>query len=367
MADSPPWTPDDFDYALPPAHIAQTAAEPRDSSRLMVVHRRDGRLEHRIFRDLPDYLRPGDALVLNQTRVIPARLHGVKIPSGGAVEALLVEKITPVRWLALVGGKRIREGTRLTLRAPGGELAVEARVVEVRDGSDRVLEFEREIEPLLDMLGETPLPPYIHTPLADPERYQTVYARAPGSVAAPTAGLHFTPELLLKIRDMGVALVYCTLHVGPGTFLPVRAEQIAEHRLHAERAQLTAESALALNRTRLRGGRIVAVGTTSVRTLETAALRALDNPADAPCGDDVDACPWGAVAAFSGATDLFIMPGFRFRTADMMVTNFHLPRSTLLMLVSAFAGRELMLRAYAEAREAGYRFYSLGDACLLMD
>lgn len=361
------WKPEDFDYNLPPEQIAQSAAEPRDSSRLLVVHRSDGRIEHRTFTDLPDFLRPGDALVMNQTRVIPARLHGHKATTGGAVEVLLVEKITPVRWLAMVGGKRIREGTRLVLGAPASKMAVEARVLEARDGSDRVLEFEREIEPLLDELGETPLPPYIHTPLADPERYQTVYARTPGSVAAPTAGLHFTPELLLLIRDMGVALVYCTLHVGPGTFLPVRAEQIAAHRLHAERALLTANAALTINQTRLRGGRIMAVGTTSVRTLETAALRALDHPADAPCGDNMEACPWGAVAAFSGPTDLFIMPGFRFRSVDMMVTNFHLPRSTLLMLVSAFAGRDLMLRAYDEAREAGYRFYSLGDACLLLD
>ncbi len=227
----------DFDYDLPAERIAQTAAEPRDSSQLLVIHRRSGELEHRTFRDLPEYLRPGDVLVLNQTRVIPARLFAKKIPGGGAVEILLIERIDDRRWLAMVGGKKIREGTRLILGAekPSPDMPeIGATVIEVRDESQRVLEFSTAIEPHLEALGQMPLPPYIHEPLADPERYQTVYSRTLGSVAAPTAGLHFTPELLLKIQAIGIEIAYCTLHVGPGTFQPVKVENIAEHRLHEE-------------------------------------------------------------------------------------------------------------------------------------
>ncbi len=360
----------DFDYDLPPEQIAQTAVEPRDSARLLVIHRSDGRLEHRVFRDLPDYLRPGDVLVLNQTRVIPARLHARKIPSGGAVEILLIQRIDDRRWLAMIGGKKIRAGTRLALPTDGSVGAVppiEATVIEVRDESQRVVEFTEPIEPYLDVLGEMPLPPYIHTPLADPERYQTIYAHRPGSVAAPTAGLHFTPELLIAIQRMGVEIAYCTLHVGPGTFQPVKTEHIAAHRLHEEYAELGAEDARRINEAKLRGGRVIAVGTTSVRTLETAALRSAGFTDETQIAGAGDLCPWRPVIAIAEPTKLFIMPGFKFRVVDAMVTNFHLPKSTLLMLVSAFAGRDLMLHAYEVAKDEGYRFYSLGDASLIID
>ncbi len=349
----------DFDYDLPSERIAQTAVEPRDASRLLVIHRGDGRLEHRFFRDLPDYLHPGDVLVLNQTRVIPARLHATKIPSGGAAEILLIQRIDDRHWLAMIGGKKIREGSKLAVTG-SDDPAIEATVTEVREESQRVVEFNVPVEPFLDKLGEMPLPPYIHTPLADPERYQTIYAHTPGSVAAPTAGLHFTADLLLKIQAMGVQIVYCTLHVGPGTFLPVKSEQIAEHRLHEEYAELKPEDARRINEAKLNGGRIIAVGTTTVRTLETAALRSAGQAG-------ADACPWRPVVAIAEPTTLFIMPGFQYRVVDAMITNFHLPKSTLLMLVSAFAGRELMLKAYEEAIREEYRFYSLGDACLIVE
>lgn len=349
----------DFDYDLPSEYIAQTAADPRDSARLLIIHRTTGQLEHRIFRDLPEYLRPGDALVLNQTRVIPARLRAVKVPSGGAAEILLVQKLDDRRWLTMIGASRIRQGSRLAVQ--GEDIPyLEAMVIELREESQRIVEFNEPIDAYLDQIGELPLPPYIHQPLTDPERYQTVYARQRGSVAAPTAGLHFTPELLLQIQAMDVQIVYCMLHVGLGTFLPVKAEQIAQHRLHAEYAELSADDARRINETKLRGGRVIAVGTTSVRTLETAALRSAGE-----AGTDV--CPWRPVIAIAEPTSLFIMPGFTYRITDAMITNFHLPRSTLLMLVSAFAGRELMLRAYEEAKREGYRFFSLGDACLLLD
>lgn len=349
----------DFDYDLPPEQIAQTAVEPRDSARLLVIHRADGRLEHRIFRELPDYLRAGDVLVLNQTRVIPARLHATKIPTGGAVEILLIQRIDDRRWLAMIGGRNIRQGARLALRAEGVP-DIDATVIEVREEAQRIVEFNVPVEPYLDMLGEMPLPPYIHQALSDPERYQTVYAHTPGSVAAPTAGLHFTADLLLRIQAMGVQIAYCTLHVGPGTFQPVKAAQISAHRLHEEYAELTPEDARRVNEARLHGGRVIAVGTTTVRTLETAALRSAGEAGAA-------VCPWRPVLAIAEPTALFIMPGYRFRVVDAMVTNFHLPKSTLLMLVSAFAGRELMLNAYEVAKREGYRFYSLGDACLLVD
>jgi S-adenosylmethionine:tRNA ribosyltransferase-isomerase len=358
----------DFDYDLPPEQIAQTAAEPRDSARLLVIHRADGRLEHRIFRDLPDTLRPGDLLVLNQTRVIPARLQATKVPTGGAVEILLVQRIDDRHWLAMIGGKNIRQGSRLALRADrvSGVPPIQATVIAMREESLRVVEFSTPVDPYLDTLGQLPLPPYIHTPLADPERYQTAYAHTPGSVAAPTAGLHFTADLLVTIQQMGVQIAYCTLHVGPGTFQPVKTEQIAAHRLHAEYAELAPEDARRINETKLRGGRVIAVGTTTVRTLETAALRSVGVTDESRIGDG-GACPWRPVVAIAEPTSLFIMPGFRFRVVDAMVTNFHLPKSTLLMLVSAFAGRELMLDAYAVAQREGYRFYSLGDANLIVD
>jgi S-adenosylmethionine:tRNA ribosyltransferase-isomerase len=353
--------PHDFDYDLPPERIAQTAVEPRDAAKLLVIHRGDGRLEHRIFRDLPEYLRPGDVLVLNRTRVIPARLQARKIPTGGVAEILLIQRIDDRRWLAMVGGRNILVGSRLAIQADNSTVPdIEAAIIEVREESQRVVEFNVPIEPHLNTLGQLPLPPYIHTPLGNPERYQTVYAQTPGSVAAPTAGLHFTGDLLVKIQEMGVRLAYCTLHVGPGTFQPVKTEQIEAHRLHEEYAELSAEDARIINETKLSGGRVIAVGTTSVRTLETAAQRSAGEAG-------LDACPWRPVVAFAAPTSLFIMPGYRFRVVDAMVTNFHLPRSTLLMLVSAFAGRETILNAYEVAKREGYRFYSLGDATLIVD
>ena len=364
----------DFDYDLPPERIAQHPVEPRDASRLLVLHRDTGQIEHRQFRDLSEYLRPGDVLVLNQTRVIPARLPARKAPSGGAAEILLLRQMDERRWLVAVGGKHIRPGTRLEVGHPGNAGAI-ATVIEERDENQRVVEFDRPINPYLREIGETPLPPYITEKLDDPERYQTVFARYEGSAAAPTAGLHFTGGYLIELQRAGVQIAYCTLHIGLDTFAPVREENIADHKIHTERAVLRPEDAEIINQARLRGGRIVAVGTTAVRTLETAAIRSLayDTPANDPASVQrtlqhvpADACPWRPVIAIDEDTDLFITPGFRFRAVDVMLTNFHLPRSTLLMLVSAFAGRERILAAYQEAIEREYRFYSFGDACLLL-
>lgn len=363
----------EFDYELPPELIAQTPAEPRDASRLMVLHRASGQIEHRAFRDLPEYLRVGDVLVLNQTRVIPARLPAHKIPSGGAAEVLLLRQLDATRWLVIVGGKRIKRGTKLAVGQ--GKTTVEAEVVEEREENQRVLAFAEPIQPYLPQIGETPLPPYITTPLDDPERYQTIYARYEGSAAAPTAGLHFTADMLIALQRQGIEIAYCTLHIGLDTFAPVREENVAEHHMHTERAILTAEDAQRINNARLHGHRIVAVGTTSVRTLETAAIRsaAFGTPYNDPQSVqrtlermDEKLCPWRPVIAIDEDTDLFIMPGHHFRAVDMMITNFHLPRSTLLMLVSAFAGREVILRAYQEAIRERYRFYSFGDAMLIV-
>lgn len=355
----------DFDYYLPDSHIAQTAAEPRDSSRLLVIHRQTGQLEHRIFRDLPEYLRAGDALVLNQTRVIPARIHAHK-STGGAAELLLIREVRAGEWLAMVGGKRIVTGTRLILDA---DESLQAEVIAEEENALRIVRFNQPIAAHLHRIGEMPLPPYITQRLEDAERYQTVYSRSEGSAAAPTAGLHFTPELLLQLREMGVQLVYVTLHVGLGTFLPVQEEQIAARKLHTEYAELTADAARILNETKLRGGRVIAVGTTSVRTIETGALHALGATPENfhELGyQDSDFCPWKPISAFAGSTDLFIMPGFRYRAVDALITNFHLPKTSLLMLVSAFANRELIMKAYETAIAEGYRFFSLGDATLML-
>ncbi|HEC24077.1 MAG TPA: tRNA preQ1(34) S-adenosylmethionine ribosyltransferase-isomerase QueA [Chloroflexi bacterium] len=353
----------DFDYYLPPEQIAQEPVEPRDAARLLVLHRAEGRIEHRHFRDIGDYLKAGDVLVLNQTRVIPARLHGRKIPTGGRVEFLLLRREGERTWRGLIGGKRIREGTRLIFTGHNG-VTVEGTVIASGERAERVIRFDAPISPLLEKLGEVPLPPYIHRPLDDPERYQTIYAREPGSAAAPTAGLHFTPELLIALRRQGVQIAACTLHIGLDTFQPVQVEEIEKHRMHTERAILTAENARLINEAKLAGGRIVAVGTTSVRVLETAALRSAG--IDDPYAEEGDRCPWRPVVAIDEATSLFIRPGYRFRAVDMLITNFHLPRSTLLMLVSAFAGRETILEAYRIAQQEGYRFYSFGDAMLLI-
>jgi S-adenosylmethionine:tRNA ribosyltransferase-isomerase len=335
----------DFDYDLPAASIAQEPA-PRGESRLLALDRQ-GPERHSRVRDLPRLLRPGDLLVLNDTRVIPARLHG-RNAGGGKMEILLLERVADREWEALVKpGRRAR---------PGAVMAIEeglfAEVVDKReDGpSHRYrLRFSEPIEPHLDRLGHIPLPPYIRRPDTpeDRERYQTVFARHPGAVAAPTAGLHFTAELLREIEAAGVETARVTLHVGLGTFKPVAAERVEEHRMESERYEIGEEAAGAVRRARAAGRRIVAVGTTVVRTLESAARAGS-----------------GEVLAGSGATELFITPGFRFQAVDALLTNFHLPRSTLLMLVSALAGRERVLAAYAEAVREGYRFYSYGDAML---
>jgi S-adenosylmethionine:tRNA ribosyltransferase-isomerase len=332
----------DFDYELPEERIAQEPA-PRGESRLLVLDA-EGPERHRRVRDLPGLLRPGDLLVLNDTRVIPARLYGLR--GEGRMEVLLVEKLGDREWEALVRpGRRARPGTEILFEG------LTAEVVDKREDRYR-LRFSEPVEPHLDRLGHIPLPPYIHRPehrpehrpdeAADRERYQTVYARTPGAIAAPTAGLHFSEGLLEEIAAAGIGIARVTLHVGIGTFKPVSAEKVEDHRMDRERYEVGEETAQAIRRTRESGGRIVAVGTTVVRTLESS-----------------------AGLAGSGSTELFITPGFRFRVVDVLLTNFHLPRSTLLMLVSAFAGRERVLAAYEEAIREGYRFYSYGDAMLV--
>ena len=329
----------DFDYPLPAELIAQTPAEPRDSARLLVIHRNSGELEHRVFRDLGEYLRPNDVLVRNDTRVVPARLRGRKAGTGGKVEALLLRPREPTVWEALVKpAGRIKPGHFIEFGS------VTAEVVEALPEGTRLLRFPQGVSP--DHMGETPLPPYIHEPVADPERYQTVYAREPGSAAAPTAGLHFTPELLAKLQACGVEVVSLTLHIGLDTFRPVRHEDPREHGIHQEFYHLDTDAAARLVEARQAGKRLVCVGTTSVRALEDAARRSFE--------------------PYAGLTGLYILPGFEFKAAGAMITNFHLPRTTLLMLVSAFAGRDLILRAYQEAARLRYRFYSFGDALLIL-
>lgn len=362
----------DFDYNLPPELIAQQPLPQRDASRLLVLHRADGRMTHGQFTDILDYLRAGDVLVVNNSRVIPARLYGRK-RSGGKVEIVLLRPSGEARWQALVGGKRLKPGTEiLVMGRDGTETAFVATVTAVLDGPQRELQFNHPIDHFLDELGHTPLPPYIHQRLDDAERYQTIYARPPGSAAAPTAGLHFTPDLLLALREKGVVLETVTLHVGLDTFKPVAAEHISDHTIHSEWASLTAETARRINEAKLAGGRIVAVGTTAVRTLETAALHSAGitgslqtiSARDA-AGETANICPWQPVAAFEGPTDLFIYPGYRFRAVDALITNFHLPQSSLLMLVSAFAGQETIWQAYNTAVAQRYRFFSFGDAMLI--
>ena len=345
----------EFDYDLPPDLVAQTPVEPRDASRLLVVSRADGNLTHRTFRDVVDYLRAGDLLVFNDTRVIPARLTARKIPTGGKVELLLVARRSATEWEVLVKGRRTMPGQQIAVGE--GEKRITGEITAVTAAGGRLVTFDQPLEPQLDALGEVPLPPYIHTPLADPERYQTIYARVAGSSAAPTAGLHFTPDLLLQLREAGVGFAFVTLHIGMDTFRPVTAECVKDHVMHTEWCSLSLETARQINHTRLAGGRIVAVGTTAVRVLESAA---------ASCAPEGDACAWQTVAPFEGPTDLFIYPGHRFRAVDALITNFHLPRSTLLMLVSAFAGKELIDHAYQKAIEQEYRFYSFGDATLIV-
>lgn len=369
-----------FDYDLPQEQIAQRPVEPRDASRLLVLHRGSGEVEHRTFRDVAGFLRPGDVLVANDSRVIPARLYGHKSETGGKVELLLLEKLNEGRWRALVGGRRLTEGVSITLHErAGNESELTATITAVLDGAQREVTFDRPLDDALERLGHTPLPPYIHEPLDDGERYQTVYARPAGSAAAPTAGLHFTGDLLLSLREKGVLFETVTLHVGLDTFKPVEADRVAAHTIHSEWATLSPEAARRINEASLAGGRIVAVGTTTTRVLETAALRSAGvqgslqtiSARDA-AGETTNLCPWKPVAAFTGPTDLFIYPGYRFRAVDALITNFHLPQSSLLMMVSAFAdhspyvGRRLMLDVYETAVDEGYRFYSFGDAMLIL-
>jgi S-adenosylmethionine:tRNA ribosyltransferase-isomerase len=358
----------DFDYALPPELIAQRPVEPRDSARLLVVDRSTGKLHHRHFRDLPEYLHPGDLLVGNNSRVIPARLHGRK-PTGGEVEIFLLRPAAGggtdnSPWECLVRGKGLRRGARVEVTGSALQ-SIRATVLEETLSGGRLVAFEPPVREWLWVAGEVPLPPYIHQALNDPERYQTIYSRVEGSVASSTAGLHFTPELLLALREGGIDLAFVTLHIGLDTFRPVQVENVEDHHIHREWAELSPVTARKVNEARLRGGRIFAIGTTSVRVLESAAKVALGfRP-----GDDVppeEVCGWQTVAAFEGETDLFIRPGHAFRAVDVLITNFHLPRSTLLLLVSAFAGKALIDRAYAEAMQERYRFYSFGDAMLIL-
>ena len=358
----------DFDYPLPEASIAQTPLEPRDSSRLLVLHRKTGELDHKIFNQIGEYLHPGDLLVLNQTRVIPARIYARKL-TGGKVELLLLRKKDDLTWECLVGGKGMTVGKTVIVEsddssrwdAKSGDFAVRAEIVNILNGSERLVRFSDPIEPYLQRVGHVPLPPYIHEKLDDPERYQTVYAREPGSAAAPTAGLHFTPRLLEEIEAKGVKIAYVTLHVGLDTFAPVTEDDPGEHKIHTEWCELPQETADAINATKGAGGRVISVGTTSVRTLESAEQQPDDRR---PMTNNHHRS--SVVGPFIGPTSLFILPGYRFKVVDAMITNFHLPKSTLIMLVSAFAGREKILETYETAIKEGYRFYSFGDAMLIL-
>ena len=337
----------DFEYHLPASSIAQTPVEPRDSSRLLVVHRDTGKLEHRIFHEVGEYLRAGDLLVLNQTRVIPARIYAYK-ETGGRAEILLLRRRDPLTWEALVGGKGLRIGSIMEI-VDGPQ----AEVIEILDGAERLIRFSEPIEPHFYKVGHVPLPPYIHEKLSDPERYQTVFAREPGSAAAPTAGLHFTPRLLDELQAKGIRIAYVTLHVGLDTFAPVTEEDPEEHKIHTEWCELPKVTADLINETKQSGGRVIAVGTTSVRTLESSTNAQLQTSRN-------------EIHSFTGPTSLYILPGYQFKVVDIMITNFHLPRSTLLMLVSAFAGREKILETYRAAIQEGYRFYSFGDAMMIL-
>lgn len=332
-------------YDLPEERIAQTPVEPRDHSRLMVVHRDTGAIEHKHFYDVIDYLNPGDALVINDTRVIPARLYGER-PTGGACEVLLLKQLAPKKWETLVKpGKKLKPGAEIVF----GDGRLRGRVLETTDVGGRIVAFECEgtFEAVLDELGEMPLPPYIHEALEDRERYQTVYAKREGSAAAPTAGLHFTPELLEKIREKGIEIVPVLLHVGLGTFRPVKVENVEDHHMHTEYFEVSEEAAEKVNAARARGNRVIAVGTTSVRTLESA-------------------CESGKLLPMRGDTGIFIRPGYRYQMVDALITNFHLPGSTLMMLVSALYDREKILAAYELAVKEQYRFFSFGDAMLIL-
>jgi len=336
----------DFYYDLPEELIAQAPIAQRDASRLMVLDRENGNIEHRHFFDLPKYLRAGDCLILNNSRVLPARLLGQRLPGGGACEVLLLIDRGDKTWECLVRpGRKMRTGAKLSF----GDGILTAEVVGEVEGGNRLVRFDYEgiFLEVLERLGKMPLPPYIKEELQDPERYQTVYSKVVGSAAAPTAGLHFTPELLEQIKAMGVGIGYVTLHVGLGTFRPVKEDEITDHEMHSEYCMIPPETADLINRTKATGGRVICVGTTSCRTLESWA------------NDD------GTMEAKAGWTNIYIYPGYRFKVMDALVTNFHLPESTLIMLVSAFAGRENVLGAYEEAVRERYRFFSFGDAMFI--
>lgn len=335
----------DFNFYLPEELIAQTPLARRDGSRLLLLDKNSGEINHRHFYDLPEYLRPGDCLILNNSRVLPARLIGAR-ESGGLVELVLLRDLGEGRWECLSRpGRKTKPGTRLVFG--GGELC--AVVESVAEGGNRIVKFEYEgiFLEVLERLGKMPLPPYIKEELADSERYQTVYSRELGSAAAPTAGLHFTHELLEKLESMGINIGYVTLHVGLGTFRPVKEDEIENHEMHSEFCIVPEETAKLISDTKAQGGRVIAVGTTSCRTIESFA------------------CPDGSMEPSSGWTDIFIYPGYKFKCVDALITNFHLPESTLIMLVSALAGRENVLAAYEKAVEERYRFFSFGDAMLI--
>jgi S-adenosylmethionine:tRNA ribosyltransferase-isomerase len=331
----------DFVYDLPPELIAQTPIEPRDASRLMQLDRSTGALEHRRFNELPDLLRPGDLLVANESRVIPARILAHKTKSGGAIEILLLRRLTDLTWQALLRGHHLRVGTSIEVTP---DLAAE--IIEHTATGEYVVRFNRPIDDQLDRVGVMPLPPYIHARLNDPNRYQTVYAHTPGSAAAPTAGLHFTPELIDRLKACDIELMYVTLHVGLDTFKPVESEEVEQHHIHSEYMHFDEAAAFQIQQAKQAGRRIIAVGTTAVRVLESAARHNFQ--------------------PFTGDTQLFIYPGFNFQAIDGLITNFHLPRSSLLMLVAAFASKEKIDRAYAEAIAQRYRFFSFGDAMLIL-
>ncbi len=346
MSDKEFMTLEDFDYYLPEEQIAQDPLEHRSDSRLMVLDKKTGELEHKHFYDICDYLKPGDCLVINNTKVIPARLIGEKEGTGGKVEVLLLTRKSDNTWETLVKpGKNARIGQKLSF----GNGLLKAEVIDIVEEGDRIIRFDFDgiFEEILDQLGQMPLPPYITHQLKDRNRYQTVYAKHEGSAAAPTAGLHFTKELLQEIRDMGVNIAEVTLHVGLGTFRPVKEENVLEHHMHTEYYKVTQEAADMINAAKASGNRVIAVGTTSTRTLEAAA--------------EED----GTLREKSGWTDIFIYPGYKFKVIDCLITNFHLPKSTLIMLVSALASREHILAAYNEAVKEGYRFFSFGDAMFI--
>lgn len=338
----------DFDYYLPKELIAQDPLENRSSSRLLVLHKNTGEIEHKIFSDIVDYLNPGDCLVINDTKVIPARLMGVKSETGAAIEVLLLKRKSNDEWECLVKpGKKARPGAIIDF----GDGLLKGEIIDVVDEGNRIIRFEYDgiFEEILDKLGQMPLPPYITHVLQDKNRYQTVYAKNEGSAAAPTAGLHFTPELLDTLRAKGVEIASVTLHVGLGTFRPVKVENVEEHHMHSEYFCIEQSEADKINKARANGHRIISVGTTSCRTLESAAL------------DD------GMIPASSGDTEIFIYPGYSFKAIDCLITNFHLPESTLLMLVSALAGKDNIMKAYETAVDLKYRFFSFGDAMFITE